>query len=74
MPKNEIKKSIFPYAKLGKTSHITLTYSVVAGAMKYLSKFECDGPLECGVGKEEHSGVWSYDWSKCIHPNARTNP
>ena len=63
----------FDCPKLGDTAFVQLTYlSMNLGdgqRDRGISGGGCDDSKRCGVGTASANGLsWSFDWSKCVHP------
>ena len=72
MSKNEIQNITYSCSKAGRSVLITLEYYNLQNYRELVS-FHCDRCHDCGVGKEDRPGSWSFKWSLCEHPQAPKN-
>ena len=73
---SESESNEFTCSLLGHTALIKLTYLCKrlpdGEELRVLNKFYCVNSCDCGVASVSSNGrSKTYDWSKCVHPNAK---
>jgi len=71
----EHERAPFECSRLGDTATVVRTFVSHPREPEFpriLSGFDCEDSKGCGVGTCSANGLsWTFDWSLCVHPDAR---